>query len=512
MNVLVVDDQRLSRAGIIKMIQWDRLGLRLAGECANGFDALEKMSDLEVDIVITDVRMPVLNGLELIEQAKELYTHMAFLVISGFDDFAYVRKSIQLSVTDYLLKPVEKGDLNEVLEKLIAKTQEGRQRAASQLQKTRAQFFYRLLEGAYNQSSQLLMDWEDIRLSEQEDHFIAVMFDSDSDMADINEPFGLVSDRCATFLIRMRGNTFTLIVAGAEDVMKSVSDELRTALRNRDLFHYAGIGPLVSGIEQLGESASKAFDAYRLQASLPDTAGQQASPSHTAEYVQSASLSLNNAWEREWFVLIKKGKQGDILNKLEELHGTLDAQSINPDDPDVMESIYPYVLLRGSRTLYESGSMSEIVYLEAFQIAKKLPFIVGLDTKRHIVADYFIRCRETEPLLSAQKAKEAVERAKAFIDAHFHQSINITDLAQSYYMNPGYFSTLFRQYTGSNFLEYITQLRMNHAKALIEGNPSQKIGDIAVLCGYQDLKHFRKLFKRYTGITPLQYKEDAKID
>ncbi|MCQ6563825.1 response regulator transcription factor [Paenibacillus mendelii] len=509
MRVLVVDDQRLSRAGIIKMIAWDKLDLQLAGECANGHEALEMIADHEVDIVITDVRMPILGGLELIEQAKELYPHMAFLVISGFDDYAYVRKSIHLAVTDYLLKPVDQSELNDILEKLIAKTEEGRQKAAAQLKKTREQFFYLLLEGAYDQNEQLVTDWEDIRLSEHEDHFIVAMFDSAEDRGKIYGHFQHLESRCEIFLMRMRENYYAFVAAGSADAMAPVWSDLRSDLGQRGLFQLAGIGSLVSGIENLKESAAKAHDAYTLQASLPETSDNRVPMAKAVDSVPVSSLSLSSTWEREWFIIIKQGNRAAILNKLEELHSNTSEPVLNPD---FMESIYPYVLLRGARAMYEAGNLTEQTYMQAFQIAKKLPYIVELEAKRDVVADFFIRHLGTESQFPAQKAKESVEKAKSFIDANFSQPINLTDLAQAYYMNPGYFSTLFRQYTGHNFLEYLTQLRMEHAKSLIASNPSVKISDVAVLCGYQDLKHFRKLFKRYSGVTPLQYKEDAKID
>ncbi|WP_256760975.1 helix-turn-helix domain-containing protein [Cohnella sp. WQ 127256] len=509
MNVLVVDDQRLSRAGIIKMIDWDRLGLRLVGECTNGYEALHALGDLDVDVVITDVRMPVLGGLDLIEQAKELYPHMAFLVISGFSDFAYVRKSIHLSVSDYMLKPVDQIELNDILERLIIKTQDGRKKAAAQLQKTREHFLYLMLEGAYDENEQLLTDWDDIRFSEDEDHFVVAMFDSEGDKNDIYEHFQQFKNLCGSFLISMRGNYYAFIAAGSARIIEGVIPELRTVLGNRGFFQLAGIGNLVNGIQRLKESAAKAYDAYKLQASLPLKSDNELfNPSPLASE-QVSSFSLNSAWEREWFILIKQGNHGALLNKLEELHNDRTDSMINND---LIESVYPYVLLRGARTLFEAGNIIEQTYLEAFQIAKKLPYIVELVAKRSVVADYFSRIRDADPQIPIQNAKDAVEKTKLFVDANFHQTINLTDLARTYYMSPGYFSSLFRQYTGSNFLEYLTKLRMEHAKSLIANNPNGKISDIAIQCGYQDLKHFRMLFKRYTGVTPLQFKEDAKLD
>jgi len=514
MNVLVVDDQRLSRAGIVKMIDWERLGLRLAGESANGRDALDRMSELEVDVVVTDVRMPVLDGLQLIEKAKELYPHVAFLVISGFDDYAYVRKSIQLSVADYLLKPVDKNELNSLLEDLIGKTREARDKAAAQLHKTREQFFRLLLEGAYDDEERLREDWSDIRLPEEEEFFVAAIFDSDDEPRKVLERLRLLAERCELFLMRTRGDGYGLIAAGKAELMEELRSALRATLSDRSVYRLAGIGTIAQGIVPLRESIAKAYEAYALQASLPDgPLSLPASSEGPPEDKPTVSLPLNAAWEREWFILIKQGNLAAIQDKINDLGRMATAASpASESSPDWLESLYPYALLRGAKEMFEAGLVEEQAYLEAFRIAKKLPHVAGTAAKQDVLADYFARCLDREPQEQAKKIKEAVEKAKAFVDAHYDQQINLTDLALSYYMSPGYFSTLFRQHTGSNFLEYLTRLRMDHARRLIAANPEGKIGDIAIRCGYQDLKHFRKLFKRYTGLTPLQYKEESSLD
>ena len=510
MNVLIVDDQRLSRAGIVKMIDWEAHGLRLAGECSNGVEALRMLDELEIDLVITDVRMPLLDGLGLIEQAKELYPGTAFLVISGYDDYAYVRKSIQLAVADYLLKPVDGDELNAQLELLIGKTRSEREKAEAQLRRTREQFLHLLLEGAYDRDGQLLADWTDIRPEKDGDAFAAAMFDCNEDKAALEARFRPLAEDCDIFLIRMRGDCYTLVAMGSAAAIEAFLPVLREELENRAAYRLAGVGTAAPGIEALPDSASRAYDAYMLQASLPQGGRERPNEPNRGEAADGAAVfPLNSAWERDWLLLLRKGNLKAILGKLDELGGSGDSA---PVGPEWLESVYPYIQLRGAREMYEAGLIDEQAYEEAFGIAGKLPYVAGQERKRAIVADYFARCLDTENRLQAKQLKEAVENAKAFIDANYRQPINLTDLALTSYMSPGYFSTLFRQHTGRNFLEYVAQLRIEHAKKLIAGDPDAKIGDIAVQCGYQDLKHFRKLFKRHTGVTPLQYKEETNVD
>lgn len=120
LRVMLVDDERLITEGLKKMIDWDGLGLELAGEARNGRDALTLLRGTPCDILITDLKMPVMGGLELAAEAKREYPMIEVLVLTGFDDFEYMRTSIRTGVSDYLLKPVKKTDLEHTLRALTA--------------------------------------------------------------------------------------------------------------------------------------------------------------------------------------------------------------------------------------------------------------------------------------------------------------------------------------------------------------------------------------------------------
>lgn len=121
LRVMLVDDERLITEGLKKMIDWDGLGLELAGEARNGRDALALLRSAPCDILITDLKMPVMGGLELAAEAKREYPMIEVLVLTGFDDFEYMRTSIRTGVSDYLLKPVKKTDLEHALRALTAR-------------------------------------------------------------------------------------------------------------------------------------------------------------------------------------------------------------------------------------------------------------------------------------------------------------------------------------------------------------------------------------------------------
>lgn len=509
MNVLIVDDQRLSRAGLVKMIEWEKLGLTPAGECANGRDALERIGDAEADIVITDVRMPVMNGLELIEKAKEQYPDIAYVIVSGYDDFAYVRKSVQLTVADYLLKPVDPKELNELLARLVNRGEQRLKKAEADLRGSREQFFRYLLEGAYGEDGpDMLAEFAEIRFAGLGDRFVAAVFESELDKPSVYEVLRPMAERIAGVCVFRTRGVYMLIAAAPTLMADDIAAELeRAAAGNGQAFARVSIGRAAEGIGRVKETAGEAFDAYTIRTSrggdraeVPVTFGEM--EAQTADFVP-----LTAAWEQEWAFHLRQGNRREALDKLGEL---LDAG--HSAHPDIVDGSYHYVLLRGARELYEAGLIREPDFLEACRIARSLPRIVSLEDKQRTVTDFFRRRLKETDSENAMEARLAVEKAKAYIDAHFCQTINLSELAQSSYMSPGYFSSLFRQYTGKNFLEYVAHLRIEHAKKLLAADPSRKIGDVALQCGYQDLKYFRKLFKRHTGITPVSYKEDASGD
>lgn len=501
MNVVIVDDQRLSRAGMIKMIDWEGLGLKLAAECANGREALERIGDVEADIVITDVRMPVMDGLELIEKAKEQYPGLAYVVISGYDDYSYVRKSVQLTVADYLLKPVDSQELNALLGMLVQRLAKQNRQAEADLRKWREQFFHFLLEGVYEQDEkQLLAEFADIRFGHADDRFVAAAFESPMDKQAVYEALSPLNERMAVCVLRTHG-VYLLVAAGPALTAEGIAEQLGELTPE---LQGIGVGTTAFGIASVRESAGRAFDAYTIRKSRSESDAEVPSTYERLAEEAANLFPLSAAWEQEWAFHLRQGNRDAALSKLAEL-----LRVSTTAHPDIVSSSYQYVLLRGARELFEAGFIREPDFLEACRIARMLSGMVQLADKKRMVDDFFRSRLKAPEGEQALETRQAVEKAKTYIDAHFCETINLSELAQKSYMSPGYFSSLFRQHTGKNFLEYMTELRIEHAKALLAADPERKIGDVAQQCGYQDLKYFRKLFKRHTGITPLGFKEEA---
>lgn len=385
MNVLIVDDQRLSRARLIQLIDWQALGIRLAGEAANGREALEKIGDTEADLVVTDVRMPLMDGLQLVEQAREQYGDIGFIVTSGYDEFDYVRQSLRLTVSDYLLKPVNGEELNAALRLLIDRRKDETAKNAAILRNRQEQWLYYVVEDVFAGDPGLLeAEARDAGFATDGRRYTVVALSSDS------------------------GFSETAFIEQLPD------DAVKIVIRTRGIW--------LAAAAMTAESA----DGFRLQAC---------------------------------FAGLKPAVSTDDVRKLPLM---------------IREALAPIASASDPETIAETLSNTH-------------PQEIG-----------------------SADIRKAVIEIKSYVDEHYHEALTLTELAKKLYISPGYFCSLFRQATGINFLEYVAGLRMNLAKQLLTADPNRRINEVAERCGYQDLKYFRKLFKRYHGLTPMKFKEEAQ--
>lgn len=385
--MLIVDDQRLSRSRLIQLVDWQGLGIRLAGEAANGQEAMDKIVDTDADLVLTDVRMPVMNGLQLIEKAREQFgTDIGFIVTSGYDEFEYVRQSLRMTVADYLLKPVDGGELNKVLRRFVDSRRELTARHAAMLRQRQEQWLYYVVEG---------------------------VFDSDAALLEAEAADAGFAGEGRAYAVASLGPQAEPGAAALDAILPP--DAVRIIIRTRGTWLAALSLPAgaIDGVSGRG----------------------QASGLRISEFVDKpASLS---------------DRIRSVVGQLSDRHGvSLEVGENNQEEPDS-----------------------------------------GL------------------PDSPTGDIRQAMLEMKAYIDRHYRESLTLTELAKRMYISPGYFCSLFRQTTGVNYLEYIAGLRMDLAKRLLSERPELRINEVAELCGYQDLKYFRKLFKRYHGVTPMKLKE-----
>ncbi|BBH19428.1 AraC family transcriptional regulator [Paenibacillus baekrokdamisoli] len=545
-KLLIVEDEAIIRKGLVNSIQWENWGFQVCGEAVNGKAALDYILHHDVDVMMTDVRMPVMDGLELSRLVKASKPEVKIVVLTGFSDFEYARQSLEHGVFQYILKPLKRDKLAEVflqLREILDKEQQ-EYREKSELLKEVAESRVVVLQkqlsdwvhGRYaNPLAPALMNetkpWDTMKTG----YYLCALVDIDnldclesdfvslfkqnawSIMKDIaSQIFNQAGDDYAvlsavddlgrlTLLLHI-GENDSNAAAEAENGGK-VADALRILLdwlQNTwsGASFSAGIGGWVRAVECVPETYQQASEAlehrfYRGTASINSYHDIPKLRTLTPQEFQQIKHA-----EKKLINYISTGS-GDVHLIYEEMFaGILQHQRVQS------QTIKNAV----AQTLYSvCGYLSEQSYDKELDVMDNIS-MTGLTDLQHVLS--YAKQKLNEIKNEIDKADPNTERnlvrqAKEFVTENYRNDFSLTEIAAQLYVNPSYFSWLFKQETGLTFTAYLTQYRMSVAKNLLKQD-KQKVYEVAQCVGYNDYRHFCKMFKKVEGISPKDFKQRGK--
>ncbi len=540
MNILIVDDEAQIRRWFETLLQRTGLDINVAGACGNGKEALEFCREHPVDLVITDIKMPVMDGLQLIRQLVERQPGVRSLILSSYDEFKYASEALKLGASEYILKAeVTVDGLREVIGKLQAQMAVERRREdevhslKSRLNENRyalrAIYFKELLKGqpAAVREFRDKMIWLDVPLSDKHPMLMTVSLDdypSCLSEAKIRTPELLESAILNILDETVRGETGggcsflyeenLFVVACNADGFggKSIRDKsLRCAHRlSNNLREFlrvpasVGISEPYPDLSALGRQLGEGMEALRRQRFygkrnivwFPDTKltgfGE---PSQTAYAIVS---------DIAYYV-----ETGSYDEALRALHACMDndlrAGELSESGFKAFGLELLYTVLQKVRKLdpqsetlarYQSFSPAEeLNRLRTFEEVKA--WLAGQ------VAELLREAKRLRPPYS-----EPIRQAFRYLAASYAEDISLQQVADHVHLNKTYLSELFKKETGISFNDYLTDIRIGKAKELIRAGEA-RMGALAELVGYPNASYFTKVFKKATGMTPLEYKMSA---
>lgn len=467
-TVLIAEDEKFIRMGLKTMVQRSGIPIGEVLEARDGAEALEILRNRSVDLLITDIRMPKMDGIQLVEKLHTLPHAPMILVVSGYDDFNYAVAMLRGGVSDYLLKPVERQQLCGVLEKLEDQYQEhqkvlirGKQQFLNALrllmlekefgspesrqtaERCRGQFFGGRYRGFFCQPCEEALPEE---------------------------------------VIRLRGESGCQIYLVPEEMTEEVLPILPGIL---------GQSEPCLGLEQLPQCYQQSKNRWQRafftgsRCDFEETASLD-TPTVTVERLQNlVSLSRSQEILRLLEVQCRLVAQGDLKAEafaelctgfIQSLCGTYKNLIDPTDDP-----------VRFVR-LWEYGSAKD--YLE--KISQWLTLFCGRVTQEF--ADY--------------ENKQKIRQAVQYIQENFRKPLNMAVVSNEVSMNYSLFSLLFKQYTGVNFVSYLQSLRIEEAKRLLK-TTDWRVSEICHKVGFSDEKHFLKVFKSAAGVSPTEYRKSV---
>lgn len=529
MRIMIADDEKWVRATIKSLIPFEKLGMELMCEAANGIEALELCRSGMPDILLTDIMMPGLTGLDLIKELKECAPNLKIAIISGYSDFEYAKTAMKYGINDYLLKPVDEAELIQVLEKFKhALCEQERQKDAKLREKEAYRralpvmceaFLNRVVSGNYLTAEGIRSELSKYGVSLPGQYFsIAVISPDDVHAFDSRENsnyFKTIVKRVMKKALKAVSFTnpansravisiFSLDCKDNGSFMPAFEMIARLVNRRFDTTVSAGISAptrQLGMLPQLYVQALTALDArffknprgihhYTASGFSEDVPVQL-----TEELLNKIVLNLKLSNIQTAFSYI------DNVASTFRQHGNIKPELVREFFWQLVQSIISMLNIQIPFIRHESMLTGEHPY-ERIRSALFLAQLEGYT--RDVLQNIFDFYHDRNPVNNAN----LVENAKRVIETNYFGDISLEQVAKHVHLSPAYLSELFKKETGMSFIDYKTIVRMENAKKLLNST-SLNIYDISSKVGYSDPKYFSKLFKKITGKTVYEYRKEG---
>ena len=517
LRVILADDEKHIRSLLKYLIHWEELGLELVGEFDNGQDVVDAAGKLPADIIVSDIQMPGMDGLTMIREVRELRPDCRFVIISGFRHFEYAQKAVKLGVSDYILKPIDEDELNAALAGLV-KSMKPRQKpdtAWARKKKLIAVVLGQRKPGSvaelnreygahFSETGCFMVLWmaicrteRDSSVAEFAERILAHLKGRIEPLCTDLDSFMVTRLRYA-LLLQVEPENMTAFIRTVDEAYGML---IRRESRPEGERFYLSVGKSVQNVGEIRASteSAKFFINGRL------TFGE--SRVYVADNIRKAA-----AWQNE-----TRKMPSEAVRRLENAIEQMDEPRIRETVREVFDdwqgeenpTLYIYlchelceVLTHKLGNLGVSAAQRRTVSEDA---DARIENCDRIDMLREAMERVCLEAVRTYLTDRRENPKSYVQVAKSYLDAHYAENITLAVLAEQAHVNAAYLSALFKEEMGVNYSEYLTALRMEHAKTLLT-DVSRNVSEVAEAVGYNSTRYFSKLFETQTGIKPGEYR------
>ena len=532
MQVLIIEDERKICELLVRLIEWETMGFHLLGYVCDGQEGYEKIIQEKPDIVITDIRMPTLSGLDIIRQVREEKIPCHFIVISGYQQFEYAKTALQYHVDDYLLKPINKEELTITLEKVAERILKKEERILKQknLQKDvhektvqlKRRFLMDFIKDPFHAAN---MSADEVRKKYYCDFagksLQLIIVKADCVHENIHQFFPLILGRSQKLFQRCISETreqeiswfekdyLLILLMGQNDM--SNEEIVRDYARQLDriIASYEGLeicvcpGSVVSGLGELPLSLQEARRSVRYRV-LRKSHNFCKAPIETGKSEERQKKLIADEEIYELKNDLEKRDLDQIKDRLRILFSQTEHHCKYMDPQLIYEMLYEIVdITENSLKFSEDESKRSICFAESrlyIRHSVSVPSLLYAFRKAYIkeLKKYFLQ--------SEQQGNRPIRAAIQYITAHYGEALTLEAVSEAVHLSPNYFSTMFKKEMDISFIDYLTNYRLGRAKKLLR-ETDESIAVIAEKVGYSDARYFSRLFSKTFGITPNKYRK-----
>lgn len=527
-TVLIADDEAIIRKGIASIIDWNSLGFDTILQAENGEEALKLFNDNKIDLLLTDIVMPRMDGLELTERVREKYPDVMIAILSGYDDFEYAQQAVGLGVQEYILKPVGAkalyGQIRKITKKMQQQTEERNylEEMSHQIYTSMPMLREQLLNVAvcrdYCNVSEVLKRAESLDLNLDDGPFYVAAVSVDySKIAEKDRELysfavkNVIRDCIGTQHYSFEGidgNTILifrarLLVSEDPDVRSLVLSLLeviqKAILLTLRLTSTCALGTLAKSVGELHDSYQKALRALECRYTLGE---------NNIYDIQDLDIVHSSAWPIE---LIRKFLKILKYEDAEELKRAADGiREYIKSDRNLsiwnIRMIFLDLVMETQKLLTEVKGINQAVLDSGIETIQRISTMDSLEQGLCDFKNYELAAQKELRRVEQNESQRLIGKVKEYIDSNYSDpDLSLTSAAEYITTSTGYLSALFKREEGVNFSRYLTNVRMEKAMSLLL-TTDKKSYEIALETGFSNPHYFSVSFKKHCGMTPSEYR------
>lgn len=520
LKMLIVEDERWEREGLIDFLDWKNMGIKICGIACDGIEGLELAKDLHPDIIITDIKMPGLNGIEMSKRIRAILPYVKIIVLTGYDDFKYAQEAIRFSANAYLLKPIIEDETLEVM-KTVVKECEKEQKEAVEKERLKSLAIdnFRLIE------NKLKLDLFEGRVELSSNSMKGINYDMNLETEDIVVIIIKQIDLANKLVIKdIEGllDTSSIIVkpdnykmeillcislAGKSEeyLLEKVKEIYNLITEKCNVKIIIGIGRTLKGISHINESYKQGIQAIEYEIFWGDFGiikydGVQCLNKNFVDKNREFLIQLSD-FSKE---IPQKTSSGEIFELLNELFSYL---CTNKGAERKLIYDYFYNIIN-EISLLHLNLYEDIndIYDDDSSWVKKLSSLENIQGFKDFIFEFYDKYLRWTNEKRNNKNEHIINRLIQLIEEKYMYEISLKTIADEVFLSSNYIGCIFKKSTGKSFTNYLCEYRMEKAKELLKSSKN-KVEKVAIKVGIPNVSYFCLIFRKKCGVSPGEYQE-----
>lgn len=534
-KVMIIDDEPIIRKGIKSILNWKKFECEICAEASDGEEGKILIERYRPDILITDIRMPGLDGLKMINEVRDLIPDCKIIVLTGYRDFDYVQEALKLGVFDFVLKPSRIEELTSIIQRAVDELKRLRNRTEEfnklkrlfeqNIPVLREKFLYDLMYEIYPNSEEILPRAELLGINITDFFLLVVEIDNDDENGKpgqyeknlylfgiINTFMDVFSDSFDVISIPLKDSGVAFILKGADDsrqCINLISDKcnyLQELLINCFGFTVTiAVSSEGNGIMQLPQKFRECQEALERKFYLGNDS--VIFYKDLNGFLKFEDYSLLDKYQKLLLAGIKTGNGTIVIKRIEDIAAYIN--SLENPNMEYLKNFYWGIItyINNIRlSVAEASNEPRVESINIISLHNMISKSENINELNELLKEVSLSITAKINNYNSKSIKLILRNALDYIHEHYSEQLTLNDVAEHVYVSPSYLSRMFKKELGKNFVDYLNGLRIEKAKELLM-DPRYKTYEVAEIVGIPDAHYFSRLFKKYEGVSPTEYRD-----